>query len=146
MKKQKASKRSAVTQPKKVASIPATVEEPRCNPPLDRKECIMVAKWEAYDGTWEVLLYSDRARKFYLDWSWADPADVTESEALSWYGQKRALDIDYGDLSAYNPHELLERCARELREWEDVKKHGVEAVEKRRNEAAAEFFGKAGAK
>lgn len=55
----------------------------------------------------------------------------------------------YGDLSVYALHELIDRCTRELREWEEVKTKGYAAWEKDREDAMKKFresAGKVGAK
>ena len=126
MKKSKtASQLPAVTQPKSATTATRqrrqelAIVTARCNPPLDPEKCIHVAEWRGQDGTWEQLLYDRHTNTFYLDWSFCEPADVTISEALHWYGCKRKLECEYGSLSWWNIELLISEAVRELQLLEE---------------------------
>ena len=133
MKKSKAPSKSAVAPPEKELKRPLPPWSLIAKPvPFVEKECYLVCKWKAHDGTWENLLVNNRKDVFFLDYSFGpeEPAAVTTSEALYWYATKRALDCDFGELGWPNLDELLMRAVREIQYAEEViGKRPVESVD-----------------
>lgn len=124
MKKAKASKPSAVTQPETVSTLigKAPLSLLSRSVPYDDQQCVVVCDWDAFDGTWEQLLVNRAENTFYLNSSRTEenPVQILTSEALYWYATKRELDCDYGSLGWPGLGELLTRAVNELHFAETV--------------------------